>query len=76
MKTFQAKKFFFHDRPCSETAILCLDSYMDKAGRALIYFLTKSDKRLFHNAQKEYICQKMILKSVRRGKSAKMTIWQ
>ena len=66
------KKKFFHRRPCPETAILCLDRYMDGAGQALIHFLTKSAKRLFHNAQKEAIWQKKFLKLVHRGKSAKM----
>ena len=70
------KKKFFHRRPCPETAILCLDRYMVGAGRALIHFLTKSAKRLFHNAQKEAIWQKKFLKLMHRGKSAKMAIWQ
>ena len=44
--------------PLCETAILCLDRDMDRPGRALIHFLTKSAKILFHNAQKEAIWQK------------------
>ena len=49
---------------------------MDGLRLAIIHFLTKSAKGLFHNAQKEAILQKKFLKSVHRGKSAKMAIWQ